>query len=607
MIWNDILIFLIGVSIGIFSFWSDKKRIRIVAVVLGLLLCIAGTVNIIVSQQKQNETSKYSEHYNKLQEMIWLRLNGELSEYITKLGDTPLLKDSLLKLQKYILKDDERASGYFSQALDHPKLKDDSLRPLLLRGYGLCLGRLNKLEKAKKCFQEAIELTPDSADLYIDRGIFWRENSNDKKPAIQDAEKAIGLDPRSWWAHLLKGALFCGDIAFDSILSEESISNAKIGIESLNQAINLEPTESQSYWFRGQCFQITANWENAANDYQAFIDLSLKEEGIYIKQEGRSQAYLALAQVKASAGEFCQAFQMSEEALRLWPEYSTPHVMKGLLLIQFPGLNIQAKKEFDTALKLEKKDKIDPFLSGGIGIVKFRSMDYEDAFYQMKNYCESLKNCSPIITSILNYFTGNSDFKPQPPKDGKILLSLIDTAILRQLRDLNDKKEIKGLDQLIKAFSPSLIPYGVEENKQAVCLYSRFEAHKYLAQYASKVAQFFMLRQNFTEALEYANYGIAACNKMDNCDKGPWVGNLALILYNLNRYEEALDNAIQAFKIFTSSSDTNNVMATRTMVKIIFEKLKDQNFEVIYRTCKENPCLVELCSNYLEMNSLSKK
>ena len=66
------------------------------------------------------------------------------------------------------------------------------------------MNQTDKILKAIQVLNKAIELAPENADAYNERGIA-KGKLDDHRGAIQDFDKAIELDSKNYYPYLLKG------------------------------------------------------------------------------------------------------------------------------------------------------------------------------------------------------------------------------------------------------------------------------------------------------------------------------------------------------------------------------------------------------------------
>lgn len=114
-------------------------------------------------------------------------------------------------------------------------------------------------------YDKLIELDPDNADAYHERGDFYYEMDQYGK-AIADYSRAIELEPRYASAY------------FNRAYAYGEISEYDKAIADYSKAIKLDPSDAQAYYNRGLDYQNKGELPKAVNDLEKCIDLSTDPE-----------------------------------------------------------------------------------------------------------------------------------------------------------------------------------------------------------------------------------------------------------------------------------------------------------------------------------------
>ncbi len=155
------------------------------------------------------------------------------------------------------------------------------------RAYGL-----GNSTDAVKTFSMAIELNPQYAMAYYNRGVVYHNIGNDQQ-AIKDFNKAIELLPLVAEAYNNRG------IAYGKL------GNYQQAIKDFNKAIELNPQFAEAYQYRGLVYSNLGNNQQAVKDCNKAIELNplLAEayatRGIAYHELGISQ--LAIEDLKIAA------------------------------------------------------------------------------------------------------------------------------------------------------------------------------------------------------------------------------------------------------------------------------------------------------------------
>jgi Flp pilus assembly protein TadD len=122
------------------------------------------------------------------------------------------------------------------------------------------LQREGRYQELIHIFTKALEIRPDSASMYVNRGNSWTDIKKYDK-AIDDFNKAIAINPdkASAWYGL-------GDVWY----CKKDYDNA---IENYDKAITLQPDADELYYKRGVAWEEKGEYEKALEDYDRSIAL----------------------------------------------------------------------------------------------------------------------------------------------------------------------------------------------------------------------------------------------------------------------------------------------------------------------------------------------
>jgi uncharacterized membrane protein YhaH (DUF805 family) len=135
--------------------------------------------------------------------------------------------------------------------------------------------------KAIADYNKAIEIAPDSADAFYNRGDAYDEMGEYGK-AIADYNKAIELDPNHALAYHNRGCAY-GEIgAYDKAIAD------------YNKAIELNPNDSLAYYNRGLAYSEKGDVPKAVSDLEKCI-------GLCTDPELTKDAQQALSEIKNSS------------------------------------------------------------------------------------------------------------------------------------------------------------------------------------------------------------------------------------------------------------------------------------------------------------------
>ena len=147
-----------------------------------------------------------------------------------------------------------------SQADSPPDTPKDALRAELAFQQGNVFMMLGQIEMAIEVYSHAIELNPNNADAYSNRGATYRKKG-DFDRAIDDYNTVIQLKPDYAQAYFNRGTAYGRKGDFDR------------AIEDFNKAIQLKPDYAAAYSNRGIAYGHESNFDRAIEDFNKAIQL----------------------------------------------------------------------------------------------------------------------------------------------------------------------------------------------------------------------------------------------------------------------------------------------------------------------------------------------
>lgn len=185
-------------------------------------------------------------------------------------------------------------------------------------------------KQAEKLFTEAIELNPENALAWHNRGWAYIEQKKYQQ-AMADFDKTAELDPNSEWSYLGRAWIYNEQKKFEAAIKE------------YDTAINLNPKYAIAWNNRGAA----KSWLNKMNEAIADYDKAIELNPNYAKAfENRSKAFSALGKYdKASADRY------RAEHIR-WSNENADKVIEEALALEKRGKFQEALKLLDDATKL---------------------------------------------------------------------------------------------------------------------------------------------------------------------------------------------------------------------------------------------------------------
>lgn len=196
----------------------------------------------------------------------------------------------------------QEAISVYDQAIN---LKPDFAEAYCNRGSAKC--NLSQYDAAIADFDWAINLKPDYAEAYYNRGSA-KGNLGDYEAAIVDFDQAIGLNPNDAAAYTNRGS------------AKGMLGQPKAAVADFDRAICLKPDFAEAYYNRGIGKSDLGQPEAAIADYDQAIDLNPDHVRAY---SHRGIAKRLLGDYKAAVADF-------DQAIHLNPDYVAAYCNRGI-------------------------------------------------------------------------------------------------------------------------------------------------------------------------------------------------------------------------------------------------------------------------------------
>ncbi|OJJ13927.1 hypothetical protein BKI52_44990 [marine bacterium AO1-C] len=134
--------------------------------------------------------------------------------------------------------------------------------------------KANKFKEAVKLLDKAIELSPQSAQLYVKRALSLRSLKKDKK-ALQDCKKAIELDDKSTDAYYQQGMVYA------------AMKDFQEAVASFRQALTIDKDYANAYLGMATVKQEAGDAEGACEDAKKAQELGSYEADDFVKKHCR--------------------------------------------------------------------------------------------------------------------------------------------------------------------------------------------------------------------------------------------------------------------------------------------------------------------------------
>ena len=177
---------------------------------------------------------------------------------------------------------------------------------------GLVLAETGEFDSAISDFTEAIQIAPEHARAYYNRGwVYHQKHEHDK--AIADCTIAVTVDPKDTGGYYNRGVAYYGKGEND------------LAIADYTEAIHLDPGFTIAYEARASAYWAKCEYDKAIADHTEAIHLDPQD----------AQAYGARGMVYCEQGKFGEAVLDLTEAIRL--------AMKTPIADNAQGISVTAK------------------------------------------------------------------------------------------------------------------------------------------------------------------------------------------------------------------------------------------------------------------------
>ena len=213
------------------------------------------------------------------------------------------------------------------------KLDDKPLQAICLNLIGAALSMQAEREKALVYVTEAVELKPDFAEAWYNKGMAHGKLGQPKE-ALACFDEALKLDPNDCQAWYGKGAA----------LGE--LGQPKEALACFGEILKLDPSDCQSWYGKGMALGKLERYKEA---------LACYDEAIRLKPDFAEAWNNKGAILCDELGEIDEAIVCFDQALELKPTLIEPWVGKGVALGEL-GQPEKALACYDEAIKLEPDD-----------------------------------------------------------------------------------------------------------------------------------------------------------------------------------------------------------------------------------------------------------
>ena len=247
----------------------------------------------------------------------------------------------------------DRAVALYDEALATPDVSK-FVQASIYSDRGVAKWRMRQTKEAIDDFNQAIQLSPESATAYNNRGNALMDLGHPEE-AIKDFDRAIALQPAYGAAYANRGNAYAALHQYDA------------AFQSFRKAAELMPQSSAPFNGRGRTHAELARYHAAVRDLTRAITLDPKYAAAY---RNRAEANFAL-------GRYSEAAEDATQALNLEPNKQQPN----LLLLRAKAYAAEnnfrdAIADFDKTLELNP-DLVEAYVERGALFAANRR--YDDA------------------------------------------------------------------------------------------------------------------------------------------------------------------------------------------------------------------------------------
>ena len=292
---------------------------------------------------------KQKKYHEALEDLKEVRKNDPTAELSCLLNEAAIY----MRLEQY-----EEILDRLSKAL---ALKPPG--PMLEEIYwtdGVANIKLKKYKEALDDFNQAINLNPKEAALYVNRAAAYigLDRSDD---ALKDLDKATDLNPKLVPAYLSKGKICRIKGQFEKAL------------EAFRHVIELQPKNTEGYFQLAYTFEHLGQYDKALEEHTKVLDLNPNYAHVYthigidygnlcayetsisnfskaIKLDPKEDlAYLCRGYAYSAIGNYAQALADYERAIKLRPSSSDAYLGKGkaLCYVVDEKLSFKERREYN--------------------------------------------------------------------------------------------------------------------------------------------------------------------------------------------------------------------------------------------------------------------
>ena len=293
-------------------------------------------------------------------------------------------------------------------------------------------------DRAIEDYNAALELRPDYADAYYNRGNAYQSKENYGR-AIEDYGTAIQLNPELAQAYNNRGNAYRYRGEVDRAVRDYNkaiqlkpnfadayynrgmayINKGEIvhAIENLNTTIKLKPNAVDAYYNRGVAYGVKGEYDHAILDY----DKAIQFRSDYV------EAYCNRGVTYCNKGEVDLAIADFNNAIQLKPDLAEAYINRGYAYGRKDGYN-RAIEDYNTAISL-KPTLAEAYNNRGVaynkqGDYERAIIDYNTAIQLKLDYADAYYNRGEVGLQLREWEKAREDLNTAKDKGVDIIAGL---------------------------------------------------------------------------------------------------------------------------------------------------------------------------------------
>ena len=298
---------------------------------------------------------------------------------------------------------------------------------------GLMFQEIKQLDAAVSSYDQAISIKPDFVEAYYNRGLVL-QGLNQLDAAVASYDRAISIKPSFAEAYSNRG------------LALQELNQLDAAVASYDQAISIKPNYAKAYCNRGSVLQELKQLDAALTSY---------DRAISIKSD-YAEAYSNRGNVLHELKQLDSALASYDRAISINPDYAEAYSNRGNTLKELKQLDA-AIASYDWAISI-KPDYAEAYCNRGLALQALNQLDaalvsydraisikpdYADAYFNRGTALQELRQLDVAMVSYDRAISIKPDYAEAYANRGVALLELkqLDAAVDNFNRSISIKAD----------------------------------------------------------------------------------------------------------------------------------------------------------------------